>query len=141
MFQVCFWLIENDFRVLIAACDTFRAGAVEQLQTHCHKLNALHSAEMHGGQQMVQLYEKGYGKDAAGIAMEAINYGNPRSFLDEMQHIAFRLMLSSCMCVCVCARTRACVCVSVCVCMCVCVCMPRLWTSGKRFEIDTPSLF
>jgi len=24
---------------------------------------------------MVQLYEKGYGKDAAGIAMEAINYG------------------------------------------------------------------
>ena len=23
-----------------------------------------------------QLYEKGYGKDAAGIAMEAINYGN-----------------------------------------------------------------
>ena len=23
---------------------------------------------------MVQLYEKGYGKDAAGIAMEAINY-------------------------------------------------------------------
>lgn len=24
---------------------------------------------------MVQLYEKGYGKDAAGIAMEAISYG------------------------------------------------------------------
>ena len=24
---------------------------------------------------MVQLYEKGYGKDSAGIAMEAINYG------------------------------------------------------------------
>jgi signal recognition particle receptor subunit alpha len=24
---------------------------------------------------MVQLYEKGYGKDAAGIAMEAINFG------------------------------------------------------------------
>ena len=24
---------------------------------------------------MVQLYEKGYGKDAAGIALEAINYG------------------------------------------------------------------
>ncbi|KAK6172257.1 hypothetical protein SNE40_015958 [Patella caerulea] len=72
--KICFWLIENGFKVLIAACDTFRAGAVEQLRTHTRKLNALHPAEAHGGQQMVQLYEKGYGKDAAGIAMEAINY-------------------------------------------------------------------
>merc|ERR1711911_92012 len=31
-------------------------------------------AEKHGGKVMVQLYEKGYGKDAAGIAMEAINF-------------------------------------------------------------------
>jgi len=30
---------------------------------------------MHGGQHMVQLYEKGYGKDAAGIATEAIHQG------------------------------------------------------------------
>ena len=62
-------------RVLIAACDTFRAGAVEQLRTHTRHLNALHPPEAHSGLQMVQLYEKGYGKDAAGIAMEAINYG------------------------------------------------------------------
>ena len=61
--------------MLIAACDTFRAGAVEQLRTHMRKLNALHPAERHQGQTMVQLYEKGYGKDSAGIAMEAINYG------------------------------------------------------------------
>ena len=61
--------------MLIAACDTFRAGAVEQLRTHVRKLNALHPPERHGGQPAVQLYEKGYGKDAAGIAMEAINYG------------------------------------------------------------------
>ena len=59
--QICFWLIENNFRVLIAACDTFRAGAVEQLRTHTRHLNALHPADKHGGQQMVQLYEKGYG--------------------------------------------------------------------------------
>ncbi|KAJ8316175.1 hypothetical protein KUTeg_006189 [Tegillarca granosa] len=72
--KICFWLIENGFRVLIAACDTFRAGAVEQLRTHTRKLNALHPPEQHSGQHMVQLYEKGYGKDAAGIAMEAINY-------------------------------------------------------------------
>ncbi|XP_066583425.1 signal recognition particle receptor subunit alpha homolog [Prorops nasuta] len=72
--KICFWLIENNFRVLIAACDTFRAGAVEQLRTHMRHLNALHPSEKHGNQTMVQLYEKGYGKDAAGIAMEAIRF-------------------------------------------------------------------
>uniref|UniRef100_A0A182QWA7 SRP54-type proteins GTP-binding domain-containing protein n=1 Tax=Anopheles farauti TaxID=69004 RepID=A0A182QWA7_9DIPT len=74
--KICFWLIENNLSVLIAACDTFRAGAVEQLRTHMRHLNALHPAEKHGGRSMVQLYEKGYGKDAAGIAMEAIRYAN-----------------------------------------------------------------
>lgn len=72
--KICFWLIENNMSVLIAACDTFRAGAVEQLRTHTRHLNALHPPEKHGGRQMVQLYEKGYGKDAAGIAMEAIRF-------------------------------------------------------------------
>lgn len=72
--KICFWLIENDLNVLIAACDTFRAGAVEQLRTHMRHLNALHPPERHNGRNMVQLYEKGYGKDAAGIAMEAIKH-------------------------------------------------------------------
>ncbi|KAH0999471.1 hypothetical protein HUJ04_001361 [Dendroctonus ponderosae] len=72
--KICFWLIENDLQVLIAACDTFRAGAVEQLRTHMRHLNALHPPDRHGGKQMVQLYEKGYGKYAAGIAMEAIKF-------------------------------------------------------------------
>ncbi|KAI8431998.1 hypothetical protein MSG28_004527 [Choristoneura fumiferana] len=58
--KICFWLIENDMSVLIAACDTFRAGAVEQLRTHTRHLNALHPAERHN-RTMVQLYEKGYG--------------------------------------------------------------------------------
>jgi len=73
--KICFWLIENNFKVLIAACDTFRAGAVEQLRTHTRRLNSLHPVgESADGKPMVQLYEKGYGKDAAGIAMEAINH-------------------------------------------------------------------
>lgn len=72
--KICFWLIENNLNVLIAACDTFRAGAVEQLRTHTRHLNALHPPEKHGGREMVHLYEKGYGKDAAGIAMEAIRF-------------------------------------------------------------------
>lgn len=58
--KICFWLIENNFRVLIAACDTFRAGAVEQLRTHMRHLNALHPPEKHNGRIMVQLYEKGW---------------------------------------------------------------------------------
>jgi len=70
--KICFWLIENDLRVLVAACDTFRAGAVEQLRTHARHLNALHPPK--NGIPMVQLYEKGYGKDAAGVAGEAISF-------------------------------------------------------------------
>ena len=72
--KICFWLIENRCRVLIAACDTFRAGAVEQLRTHTKRLNTLHPPTENGGVPLVELYEKGYGKDAAGIALEAINY-------------------------------------------------------------------
>jgi signal recognition particle receptor subunit alpha len=78
--KVTFWLIENSNRVLIAACDTFRSGAVEQLLTHTRHLNALHPPEAHNGTTMVELYQKGYGKDAAGIAMEAINYARSNRF-------------------------------------------------------------
>uniref|UniRef100_A0A3B5KUC7 SRP receptor subunit alpha n=1 Tax=Xiphophorus couchianus TaxID=32473 RepID=A0A3B5KUC7_9TELE len=78
--KISYWLIENGFSVLIAACDTFRAGAVEQLRTHQRRLNSLHPPEKHGGRPVVQLYEKGYGKDAAGIAMEAIAYARNQTF-------------------------------------------------------------
>nr|XP_027214135.1 LOW QUALITY PROTEIN: signal recognition particle receptor subunit alpha homolog [Penaeus vannamei] len=78
--KISFWLIENNFRVLIAACDTFRAGAVEQLRTHMHHLNALHPPENHKGRTMVQLYEQGYGKDAAEIARHAIEFARKNDF-------------------------------------------------------------
>lgn len=52
--KVAFWLAENGLSVLLAACDTFRAGAVEQLRTHARRLAALHPGK-------VALYEKGYG--------------------------------------------------------------------------------
>jgi len=45
---------------------------VEQLRTHARHLNALHPAK--GGKACVELYEKGYGKDAAGVAAEAISH-------------------------------------------------------------------
>uniref|UniRef100_A0A7E4VXQ4 SRP54 domain-containing protein n=1 Tax=Panagrellus redivivus TaxID=6233 RepID=A0A7E4VXQ4_PANRE len=63
--KITFWLNENNNRVLIAAGDTFRAGAVEQLRTHTRHLNNLHP-------NSVQLYEQGYGKDPAGLAASAI---------------------------------------------------------------------
>uniref|UniRef100_A0A914YCW9 Uncharacterized protein n=1 Tax=Panagrolaimus superbus TaxID=310955 RepID=A0A914YCW9_9BILA len=69
--KITFWLNENNNRVLIAAGDTFRAGAVEQLRTHTRHLNALHS-------NSVQLYEQGYGKDPASLAAAAIEIARER---------------------------------------------------------------
>ena len=57
--KVAHWLGANGSKVLVAACDTFRAGAVEQLRTHCTRLN-------------VPLFERGYEKDPAAVAGEAV---------------------------------------------------------------------
>ncbi|XP_065323318.1 signal recognition particle receptor subunit alpha homolog isoform X2 [Gordionus sp. m RMFG-2023] len=80
--KIAFWLIENDMRVLIAACDTFRSGAVEQLRTHARHLNSLYppSVKDDNTSFKVQLFEKGYGKDAAGLANEAISYAKENGF-------------------------------------------------------------
>lgn len=75
--KVCFWLLQNDLRVLIAACDTFRSGAVEQLRVHVRNLGMLGEAQGGaGGKPKVELFDKGYGKDPAGIAREAIAFGS-----------------------------------------------------------------
>lgn len=79
--KVAFWLLQNKLRVLIAACDTFRSGAVEQLRQHVRNLGALEgqlglTVEKEGeGGKSIELFERGYGKDAAGIARDAISYG------------------------------------------------------------------
>ncbi|TFK88673.1 signal recognition particle binding protein [Polyporus arcularius HHB13444] len=78
--KVCFWLIQNGFRVLIAACDTFRSGAVEQLRVHVRNLGMLGVDGATNSKGRVELYERGYGKDAAGIAREAIAYGRDNDF-------------------------------------------------------------
>lgn len=71
------WLITNSVKVLIVACDTFRAGAIEQLKTHVTALKTIHEKD---GKLKIELYEKGYGKDSAGIAMDAINYARQTGF-------------------------------------------------------------
>jgi len=57
--KIAYWLSSNGKKVMIAACDTFRSGAVEQLRTHCTRLG-------------VPLFEKGYAKDPAGVAAEGV---------------------------------------------------------------------
>lgn len=73
--KIAFWLLENNYRVLIAACDTFRSGAVEQLRTHTRHLGTLHPPTREGAPANILLYDRGYGKDSAGVAMEAIHFG------------------------------------------------------------------
>ncbi|KYK61031.1 signal sequence receptor alpha subunit [Drechmeria coniospora] len=68
--KICFFLLQNKYKVLVAAGDTFRSGAVEQLAVHVRNLKELTIRE--GGQ--VELYQKGYGKDAAAVAKDAVSY-------------------------------------------------------------------
>ncbi len=67
--KTCYFLLENGYRVLIAACDTFRAGAVEQLRTHVKCLG-----------RGVELFDRGYGKDAAAVANDAIRRAKEGGF-------------------------------------------------------------
>jgi len=71
--KITFWLMKNGFNVLIAACDTFRSGAVEQLRTHQKRLNHLYPVKKDGDKQRCHLFEQGYGKDDAHIAQQAIH--------------------------------------------------------------------
>ena len=52
-----------------------RSGAVEQLRVHVRNLGMLGVDGATNSKGRVELYERGYGKDAAGIAKEAIAYG------------------------------------------------------------------
>ncbi|XP_052199155.1 uncharacterized protein LOC127806130 isoform X2 [Diospyros lotus] len=57
--KVAYWLLQHNIKVMMAACDTFRSGAVEQLRTHARRLQ-------------IPTFEKGYEKDPAIVAKEAI---------------------------------------------------------------------
>ncbi|KAG5943100.1 hypothetical protein E4U60_006921 [Claviceps pazoutovae] len=74
--KICFFLLQNRYKVLIAAGDTFRSGAVEQLAVHVRNLKELTARE--GGQ--VELYQKGYGKDAATVAKDAVAHAAQQAF-------------------------------------------------------------
>lgn len=75
--KIAFWLLQNRFKVLIAACDTFRSGAVEQLRVHVDRLRELTERNNAGH---IDMFEEGYGKDAAVIAHHAIEYGRKHKY-------------------------------------------------------------
>jgi signal recognition particle receptor subunit alpha len=75
--KICYFLLQNNYKVLVAACDTFRSGAVEQLNHHVRNLKELSAREKVGE---VDLYQKGYGKDAANVAKDAVAYAALHSF-------------------------------------------------------------
>ena len=72
--KVCYWLLNQGFSILIAACDTFRSGAVEQLRVHVKNLAALVR------NARISLFERGYGKDASSIAEAAISHAKDEHY-------------------------------------------------------------
>ena len=77
--KLAFLLLHNNYRVLVAAADTFRSGAVEQLRVHVRNLQQLTARSTDSaGLGHIDLYERGYGKDAAHIARDAVAHAaNP----------------------------------------------------------------
>ncbi|KAJ3935854.1 MAG: SRP54-type protein [Lentinula lateritia] len=73
-------LSKNSVRVLIAMCDTFRSGALEQVRVHVRNLSVLGLDGTADSKGRVELFERGYGEDAAGIAKEAISYAHDNDF-------------------------------------------------------------
>jgi signal recognition particle receptor subunit alpha len=71
--KLCFWLLQNKVSVLIAACDTFRSGAVEQLKVHVKNLKNLLDAK-------IELFDAGYGKDPAAIALKSLEYAKKEGY-------------------------------------------------------------
>ena len=70
--KVACWLIQKGFKVYIAACDTFRAGAIEQLKVHVERFKL-------GGHD-VGFFESGYSKDDASVAKHAIQKANKEGY-------------------------------------------------------------
>ena len=66
--KVAYMLKQNGFSLMLAACDNFRAGAVEQLKTHGRCLE-------------IPTYDRGYKDKPANIAYAAIK---------EVPHFAFQ---------------------------------------------------
>lgn len=65
--KVAYYFKSKGLRVLLAACDTYRSGAVEQLRVHVDRLG-------------LDLFERGYTKDPSDVAFNALKYANDNGF-------------------------------------------------------------
>lgn len=63
--KVAYLLKTQGFSVMLAACDNFRSGAVEQIKTHARCLD-------------IPIFEKGYREESADIAYQAIKEASLR---------------------------------------------------------------
>jgi len=63
--KLAHWLKKNGLRVVIAASDTFRAGAIEQLEEHAKRIG-------------VKVIKHDYGADPAAVAYDAIQHAKAR---------------------------------------------------------------
>lgn len=78
--KIAFKLLNNGNSVLIAACDTFRSGAVEQLRKHVLNLNEWVELNAKDKDVKIKLFERGYGKDAAEVAAHAVKFADGEGF-------------------------------------------------------------
>ena len=62
--KTCVFTSRKKYSVVIAAADTFRAGAIEQLREHANRLN-------------LKLVAQNYESDPAAVARDAVLYQNP----------------------------------------------------------------
>ena len=63
--KLAHWLKKNGLSVVIAASDTFRAGAIEQIEEHAKRIG-------------VKVIKHGYGADPAAVAYDAIQHAKAR---------------------------------------------------------------
>jgi fused signal recognition particle receptor len=63
--KIVYHLQKEGLSVVVAASDTFRAAAIDQLQEHCDKLD-------------VKLISQGYGADPAAVAFDAIKHAQAK---------------------------------------------------------------
>lgn len=59
--KLTYYLQKEGYSVVLAACDTFRAAAIQQLEEHAEKLK-------------VKVIKHNYGSDAAAVAFDAVKY-------------------------------------------------------------------
>jgi fused signal recognition particle receptor len=63
--KITYQLMKSGYTAVWAAADTYRAGAIEQLEGHANKLN-------------VRVIKHGYGSDPAAVAYDAISHARAR---------------------------------------------------------------